>query len=245
MFRSIVRVIPRAFAQPRLIPRTITPLAQFHTTPIVFSQKRKSKKGKKDEPLEEDVEAPKIDLSDATKKFDSVIEKFSKQATQVKLGKTDPRIFDNLKVNIHNDLVPFTSLASTSVKGRHFIITLFDPAYGKHIINALIDSDLNMSGQLDPANKFTLKVPVPSITTELKKENAKQLKEIYEKFKVGKTNSLAAVRSDIRTKFLKDAKSSKIGDEETKTLDEFEKLHKSYTDKLTNVFKTTEASILK
>ncbi|RLV95475.1 Ribosome-recycling factor mitochondrial [Spathaspora sp. JA1] len=245
MFRSIVRAVPRT---PIFItPIRLTALSQFHTTPITFSQKRKQKKNGKSEHAAESTtdthtESPTIDLTKANEKFNNVLEKFSKSATSIKLGKSDARIFDKLEININNEFVPFTSIASTSIKGRHFIITLFDPSYGKHIISSLIDSDLNMSGQIDPNNKFSLKVPLPSITTETKQEQVKQLKEAFEKVKNG---SLAGVRSDVRSKFLKDAKSSRLGDSEQAVLDEFEKLHKSYIDKLTNIFKTTQSAILK
>lgn len=126
------------------------------------------------------------------------------------------------------------------------MITLFDPANGKHVINAILASDLNMSGQIDPANKFAIKVPLPSLTTETKKESAKALKEVFEKYKHGKgLDSLASVRTHFRHKFTKHLKKQKLSDSENKLLKELEDLHKKYGDKLADAFKAAETAILK
>ncbi|KAK6458970.1 ribosomal recycling factor [Scheffersomyces xylosifermentans] len=208
-----------------------------------------SKKSAKEVASEEEIveEAPTIDFDDATAKFQSIIEKFNKAASETKLGKSNPKIFDNLTVSTHDGEVEFTSVAQTSVKGRNFIITLFDPENAKHVINTVLGSGLNMNAQIDPTNKFTLKVPLPPITTETKKENAKHLKDLFEKYKHGSTknNSLSAVRADVRNKFTKQLKGQKGTDAETKLLAEFEKLCKSYNDKLSEAFKAAETAILK
>ena len=150
-----------------------------------------------------------------------------------------------MEVNIgnhgHEELVPFTSVAQTSVKGRNFIINLFDAGYGKHVINSIIGSGLNMSGTIDPTNKFQIKVPIPNITTETKQENIKQLKEIFENLKNNhKSNSLNYVRSEARNKFQSSLKHNKISDSQHQLLKKLETLHKTYVDKLTDAFKQAE-----
>lgn len=219
----------------------------FHYTPVFLA---KGKKGKKSAPVEEEiVEIPTIDMEDATKRFSSVLEKFTKSANDMKLGKTNPRIFDKLLVDLGKgeEPVPFNTVAQTTVKGRNFLITLFDPAYGKHVINSILGSGLNMNAQADPANKYSLKVPLPPVSTETKKESAKALKEAYEKFKHGssKSSSLAAIRNDVKLKFTKTSKKGKTSDAERKALDEFEKLHKLFSDKLTEIMKSAETAIMK
>ena len=92
--------------------------------------KRKNKKSsnKNDEELDSSEKADEnaevtIDFQKVTSNFDNVLSKFNKAATDIKLGKLNPKIFDNLEVNIgnhgHEELVPFTSVAQTSVKGRN------------------------------------------------------------------------------------------------------------------------------
>ena len=255
MFRSLLLKRP-GLVKPTSnlrIALTYNPLKfqrhSFHSSGFQLAKKKTktSKKGKEEPVEEDDAEAANIDFEDATVKFQSVIEKFNKAASEAKLGKTNPKIFDKLSVNTHDGELPFTSVAQTSVKGRNFIITLFDPENSKHVINTILGSGLNMNAQVDPSNKFTLKVPLPPVTTETKNESVKHLKEIFEKFKHGsaKNNSLSSIRSEVRNKFTKQLKGHKSTDAENKLLTQFEKLHKQYSDKLNESFKTAESSIVK
>ncbi|ODV79951.1 ribosome recycling factor [Suhomyces tanzawaensis NRRL Y-17324] len=239
----MIRSLRLCFARPLIASRLTPPTRAFSAAPILLKKKPK----KAVAPQEEDVEEPSalIDFEDATAKFKQVLEKFTKTANESKLGKTNPRIFDKLTVNVNDEEVPFTSVAQTSIKGRNFIVTLFDPASSKHVINTILGSGLNMNAQVDPANKYTLKVPLPPVNTETKKESVKQLKEVFEKMKNGSSKgSLASIRADVKNKFSKQVKKQK-SDAETKVLNDFEKLHKTYTEKLAEAFKAAETAILK
>lgn len=232
-------------------------MRNFQTSFVLLAKKTKAKGGNKkgkselEETIEEesiDNQGPEIDFKDATDKFKGVIERFSKQANEAKLGKTSPNLFDKLMVETADGEIPFTSVAQTAIKGRNFIITVFDPANIKSIINAVLGSTLNMNPQIDPTNKQSLKVPLPPLTTESKKENAKQLKSVFERFKNGSgraNGSLATIRGDVKNKFQKNHKKNKLSDAEEKVFKDFEKLHKEYTDKLSDVFKSAEQAILK
>ena len=261
MFRSVIA--QQRSVLPRLaIPRILSPVLfcsskSFHSSsPCLAKRKnKKSSNNKNNEELDfsekvDEIPEVTIDFQKVTSNFDNVLAKFNKAATDIKLGKLNPKIFDNLEVNIGNhgqeELVPFTSVAQTSVKGRNFIINLFDASYGKHVINSIIGSGLNMSGTIDPTNKFQIKVPIPNITAETKQENIKQLKEIFENLKNNhKSSSLNYVRSEARNKFQSGLKHNKISDNQHQLLKKLETLHKTYVDKLTDAFKQAEKSILK
>ncbi|CAN3372413.1 hypothetical protein DIURU_002475 [Diutina rugosa] len=222
------------------------PLRTFYASPVMLKAKKGGKKAAApaEDTTEAAAEGPLIDIPDVTKKFQQVVEKFGKAANDAKLGKSNPKIFDKLVVETGDGEMPFTSVAQTSVKGRNFIITLFDPANAKHVINTVLGSGLNLNAQVDPTNKYTLKVPLPPVSTETKKEAVKQLKEQFEKFKSGKTG-LAGIRADTKSKFQKKCKSKKPSDAEQKELDAFEKVHKTFNDKLAEAFKQAETAIMK
>lgn len=245
MFRHITKRLLPSTRWP--IQSSMSPVAvrTFSASPMNFAKAKKAKKVEEETEVEEQ---PTIDFDEANKSFTQIIEKFTKLAGEIKLGKANPKIFDKLNVHLvkDEDPVSFNTIAQTTVKGRNFLITLFDPNYGKHVINAILGSGLNMSAQADPSNKYSLKVPLPPVNTETKKESVKGLKELFEKFKHGssKNTSLAAVRSDIKQKFTKTGKKSK-NDNDRKMLEDFEKLHKLYVDKLNEIFKSAETSILK
>lgn len=227
------------------LPRPIV-VRSFHASFVSF--KKKSKKVAAKDAEEEVAEAPEIDMKEVSQRLLTVVERFTKQANEAKLGKTNPQVFDHLQVATADGEAVFTSVAQTALKGRNFIITVFDPANVKHVINSVLASDLNMNPIADPANKQMLKVPLPPVTTESKKESVKHLKTVYEKFRNGpggsgkQAHTLAAIRADIRSKV---AKKKKMTDAETKVWTEYEKLHKTFTDKLGEVFKAAETAMLK
>ena len=228
--------------------------SNFHYS-AVLSKKNKAK-GNKNKGNEQEDEEPRkagehkieIDFQDVTNKYKQVIEKFSKSANEMIMGKSTPAIFDKLKVEKDNTAVPFSAVAHASLKGRNFAITVFDPADVSHVVNAVLGSDLNMNPQVDPQNKQNLKVPMPPPTTETKMAHAKDLKQSFEKFKNGSgkpNSSLALVRSEVRDKFQKHTKKKSLSDEEDRILKEAEKLHKQFTDKLVMSYKAAENAILK
>lgn len=221
------------------------PTRSFHQSFVTF--KKKGKKGAKEVEEEASHEAPQIDFDDATRRLQTVVDNFAKQANEAKLGKTNPQIFDHLHVETTDGEVPFTTVAQTSIKGRNFIITVFDPANTKHLVNAILASDLNMNPIADPSNKQMLKVPLPPVTTESKKENVKHLKTVFEKVRNGpgsgkSASTLAAIRADIKHKV---SKKKKMTDAETQLWNDYEKIHKKYVEKLGDVFKAAETAILK
>lgn len=238
MFRAGVLRICR----PAVIPRLAVSRA-FHATPAVFKAK-KLKKKPEEEPIEVDS-APLVNVPEASSKFQAIVEKFAKVANEAKLGKTSPSVFDKLVIATKDGEFPFTSVAQTAIKGRNFVITVFDHDHVQAIINAVLASSLNLNPQTDPSNKQTLKVPLPPLTAESKQEDAKALKAVFEKYKNGSGKSLAAIRHDVRAAASKITKKGRLSDDENKQMAEFDKLHKTYVDKLTEIFKAAEKAITK
>lgn len=243
----ITRILrPLSLTRVRFAP-LISAQRSFHYTPIAF-KKRLSKKTVEVEESDAAVGALDIDFNDLKNKMQNVVDRFGKAANEAKLGKSNPQLFDQLTIKTHDGELPFTSVAQTSVKGRNFIITVFDSSNTKHVVSSILDSGTNMTPIADPQNKQQLKVPQPPVTTESKKETVKHLKEVFEKYRNGpgghskNAYTLASIRGDLKKKMSKKVKKS---DDETKAWNQFEKLHKEYCDKLQEVFKAAETAILK
>lgn len=243
MFRTILRsnLLPRS-----RVP-TIRSIRNFHATPLIL-KKRLSKKTVEVEESDAAIGAVDIDFKELEAKMHAVVERFGKVANEAKLGKSNPLIFDNLNVKTADGELPFTSTAQTAVKGRNFMITVFDPSNTKNIVNTILAANLNMTPIADPQNKQQIKVPLPPVTTDSKKETVKHLKESFEKLRNGpgghskNAHTLASIRGDIKKRLSKKQKKS---DDETKAWNDFEKLHRQYCDKLQEVFKVAEKAIMK
>lgn len=249
-------MFPRLALNTHQVSRAVfRPILVSSLKPAYFSRgfsgssllQKKAKKGAKteDEPVHQDA-LERIDMDAAKQRLQAVIDRFAKHANEAKLGKTNPKVFDNLAVMTDHGEMPYTSVAQTSIKGRNFVITVYDPVNVKHIINAVLGSDLNLNPIADPSNKLTLKVPLPPITTESKKESVKELKATYEKLRngsgLGKNGTLLSIRTDIRHKL---TKNKKLDNAETEVWNDFEKVHKTYSVKLADLMKAAETTILK
>ncbi|GEQ68365.1 hypothetical protein JCM33374_g2033 [Metschnikowia sp. JCM 33374] len=218
----------------------------IHWSPVLL--KKRSKEPVQDDKSKDTAEPIQINLDEVSQRFQTVLDKFAKHANESKLGKTNPQIFDNLAVETPDGELPYTAVAITAVKGRNFIITVFDPANVKHVVNAVLASGLNMNPVSDPANKQMLKVPLPPVTTESKKESIKQLKGVFDKLKNGpggsgkNASTLSAIRADIKNKI---SSKKKMSDQEQTLWKKVEGVHKDYVKKLDDSFKAAETAIMK
>ncbi|CAH6718894.1 ribosome-recycling factor, mitochondrial [[Candida] jaroonii] len=222
----------------------IIPTRTFISTPSLY----KPKKGKKHEHLEplaaqHTLATEDIDLKEIETKFNKILDQFTKKTNEIKLGKSEPQMFDNLKIDIDNTKFKYTDLASTSIKGRNLVITVFDKSNNSKIISAILDSGLNLNPVQDQTNPNQLKIPLPPMTKDFKLQQSKLLKSQFERYKNG-SPSLNSIRLDYKKKFDKKMKNKK-NDDDVKQFKNFELLHKTSLDKLSEIFKTNEKQLLK
>lgn len=245
MFRQFAIRISRApsLGTINISPIVLRPVNQVRVISASCLLQKKLKRDTKEYAVPT-TDEPSIDLKEIEADLAEVIEKFSKQATNVKIRKSNPQIFDRLVVETADGEMPYSALAQTNVKGRNFVLTVYDPANVQCIINAVLSSNLNLNPVVDPSNKLTLKVPLPPITTDSKKDSVKELKAVYEKFKngLGKKGSLSGIRSTTRHKL---SKNKKLDNTERAVWEDYEKLHKSYTAKLDTAMRAAELAIMK
>lgn len=236
------------WAQARPVARAGTTYTRYlHCTAPMLAKNKKKKNSKKEakDGAKDSASpsaggtSPGLDWPQIHTKFSTILDRFTKKATEIKLGKTNPHMFDNLDILINNEPHKFNTLAQTSIKGRNLMITVYDPSHHQNIINGILNSKLNLNPQFDPVTN-TLKVPLPPITTETKQENIKVLKAQYEQFKNSNTNSLNSVRLEYKQKFKK-----KMSDEEMGEVKKFENLHKEYLGRLGEVYKVNEKNLAK
>ncbi|CCH44129.1 hypothetical protein BN7_3687 [Wickerhamomyces ciferrii] len=249
MFKSIVNT-SSLFSLKSLAGVSVRPLS---STSILYKPKAKKGgkadkggKGKnaKSEEEEEVVEEadPTIVLGKLEAKFKESLEHHKKRIAETKLGAANPKIFDNIQVEINKKPHIFTSLAQTALKGRNLIITVFDPNHSKNIVSSVLGSGLNMNPETVPNFPQQLKVPLPPPTVETRHEIAKQLKKDFDNFK--NSNDKFAL-STARAAALKELKTFKKSDAIKKVSNDVEKLFKKYSDELQNNFKAAEKSVLK
>lgn len=169
--------------------------------------------------------------------MEKVVERFRDEMKKVRTGRAHPDMLAGIKVEAYGQFMPLNQTANVTVAdATMLLITPFDPANIAAISTAIrADSTLG----LNPADDGrVIRVPIPPLTEERRREIVKTASEKVEDAKVGIRN----IREDAR----KDIKEAKLPEDATKRAEkEIDDLTKEYTDKIETEFKAKEAEIMK
>ena len=157
----------------------------------------------------------------------------------IRTGRASVSIFDNLRVDYYGTPTPLNQLANLHVPDPSLItIQPWDVSQIGAIERAIRVSDLG----LNPANDGKIvRVPIPALTEERRKEIVKRLHHVAEDHRVAMRN----IRRDANEhakKLLKDKAISE--DEERRGLDEIQKMTDGYIAKIDAASKAKEKEIL-
>lgn len=166
----------------------------------------------------------------AEDKMRKSIEALKTEFSKVRTGRAHAGILDHVKVDYYGSLVPVSQVANVSVLDPHTLgVTPWEKKMGQAIEKAIRDSDLG----LNPASVGDLiRVPIPAMTEERRKELVKVVRGEAEGAKVAVRN----IRRDAIAHLKELLKNHEIGeDEERRAQDEVQKMtdrHIAEIDKL-------------
>ncbi|KNB46308.1 ribosome recycling factor [Blastocystis sp. subtype 4] len=93
--------------------------------------------------------------------------------TKIQASRFDPRMIEQMKVDIGTKSAPLNSIAQITAKTQiSFLITPFDPSNAPFLLKALKSSDLNLNPQMD---KNAVHIQVPKTTKETRQKLIKQV----------------------------------------------------------------------
>lgn len=173
-------------------------------------------------------------------KMNSAFEHFEEELKKVRTGRAHPGMLDSIKVEMYGTLLPLNQAANiTAPEPQLLQVTPFDPS-NIAVIAAAIRNDQSLG--LNPADDGrVVRVPVPPLTEERRKQLVKQTSEKVEEARIALRN--------IRQDGLKEAKRKKdakeLSEDDVKVVEkEFDKLMGQYQDKIETAFKAKEQDIL-
>ena len=125
-------------------------------------------------------------ILDVTEKMDKTIENLEKRFTTVRAGRANPSSLDGVMVEYYGVMTPLKQLANVTVpEARQLLIKPFDKGCLPAIEKAILSSNLGYN----PGNDGeTIRIVIPELTEERRKELAKQVKSIAEDAKVSIRN---------------------------------------------------------
>ena len=157
----------------------------------------------------------------------------------IRTGRASVSVFDNIRVDYYGSPTPINQVANLHVPEPTLItITPWDVSQIGAIEKAIRVSDLG----LNPANDGKMiRVPIPPLTEERRKEIVKRLHHVAEEHRVALRNVRRDANEHLK-KLLKDKAISE--DEERRALEETQKMTDVYISKVDAVSKTKEKEIL-
>lgn len=175
-------------------------------------------------------------LKDAKAGMEKALENSKKEFSGVRSGKASPNMLDTIKVEAYGSFVPLNQVAQVSApEPRILLVTPFDKGQAKAIEKAIRESDLG----LDPAHQNgIIRVPLPSMTEQRRKELVKVLHKLAEDGKI----AIRHARTDARDKI---KKLDGVSEDEKKSAEkDLQKVHDDEIAKLEALLKTKEAEIM-
>ena len=178
-------------------------------------------------------------LAQAKTRMEKAVEDFRKDLAGVRTGRANTALLDSIRVDYHGTPMPINQLGSLSVPDPTIItIAPWDPTAVPLIDKAIRTSDLGLNPTSDGK---VLRVPIPSLTEERRKDLVKMIHKVLENHRTAVRN----IRRDIKEAVEKLEKEKKISEDDKKrALDELEKLTHAETKKVEDLSASKEKEVL-
>ena len=150
-----------------------------------------------------------FDVAEDRKKMEGIIERFKNEMKKVRTGRAHPDMISGIKVEVYGQFMPINQVANvTAADATLLVITPFDPS-NIQAIAAAIRADQSLG--LNPADDGrVVRVPIPALTEERRKEIVKNASAKVEEAKVALRN----IREDARKAVKIAAEMGEVGGEQ-------------------------------
>jgi len=177
-------------------------------------------------------------LAEAGERMDKAVESAKEDFSSVRTGRANPALFQKIMVTYYGTPTPLAQLASLNVpEARTVMVAPFDKGALRDIEQAIRDMPNLGANPTNDGN--TIRVTLPELTEERRKEYVKIVRAKGEDAKVAIRNIRRKAKDDL------DALKGEIGDDDlARGEKELEAVTKSHTDQIDEALKRKEAELL-
>ncbi|HEX6045877.1 MAG TPA: ribosome recycling factor [Pyrinomonadaceae bacterium] len=177
-------------------------------------------------------------IKETRQRMDAVIDDFRRKIAAVRTGRAAVSILDNVMVDYYGTMTPLNQMASVHAPEPQMLtVQPWDQTQVGPIEKAIRSADLG----LNPSNDGKLvRVPIPPLTEERRRQLAKQLHDVAEDHRTAVRNTRRDGNERLK-KMLKDKQISE--DAERDALQEIQKLTDTYIGKIDELLKSKEQEI--
>lgn len=178
-------------------------------------------------------------IKDAGTRMDKTVASFRVDLTKIRTGRAHPSLLDHVQVDYYGTMTPIPKAANVIVEdARTLVVTAWDKTMVSAIERAILESDLG----LNPNTAGTvMRIPLPPLTEERRRELVKVCKAEAEQAKVAVRNIRREAISDLKD-LLKEKEIAE--DEERRGQDEVQKLTDAHIKKIDEALAAKEQEIL-
>ena len=173
-----------------------------------------------------------FDKNEISQKMNKTIISFKKDLGTLRTGRAKPAMLDLIRVDVYGQKMPINQLATVTVpEPRTISIQVWDKSNVNLIDSSIKKSDLGVNPQIDGQ---TVRIRIPDLTEERRKDLIKVLKTMAEKGKISIRNIRREANEDLKKKL----KDKTISEDDNK---KFEKNIQTLTDQFISLIdKTTQ-----
>lgn len=181
---------------------------------------------------------PKTYLTPASEKMELSVAYLEETLARIRAGRANPKILEGIRVDYYGSTVPLSNVSNiTTPDARTIAITPWEKNMFKEIERAIINSDL---GIMPENNGEVIRICIPPLTEERRKQLVKQCKGEVEQAKVSVRNA----RRDAIEGLKKAVKQGMPEDVEKDAETEAQKIHDRFMKKIDEIFAAKEKEIL-
>lgn len=181
-----------------------------------------------------------FDIKSFETKFDNAVVHFEEELKKVRTGRAHPSMLDSIVVEAYGQAMPLNQVANvTAPEAQMLVITPFDPSNLQAITGAIRqDQSLGLNPSDDGR---VVRVPIPPLTEERRKQIVKQTSEKVETARIALRNIRQDALKDVKR--LKDSK--ELSEDDAKRAEKsIDELMTKVNTKVEELFKAKEKEVL-
>jgi ribosome recycling factor len=135
-------------------------------------------------------------LQETKRKMDKVLEAMARDLSRVRTGRASISLLEGIKVEAYGTTMPLPQVASLAApEARLLTVQPWDSSVLSDIEKAILKSDLGLTPMNDGK---IIRLPIPALTTERRKDLVKMVKKMEEEAKVSLRNLRREANEDLK-----------------------------------------------
>jgi len=178
-------------------------------------------------------------VEQARENMEEKIESLKRELTKIRTGRASRSLLDGIKVNAYGSNMPIDQVATITIpESRMIVIQPWDPQMLPVLEKAIMASDIGLTPAGDGK---VIRLNIPQLTEERRKDLVKQVKKIAEEYKVGVRND----RRDANDIFKKQKNDKDISEDEMfRSQDEVQKVTDEFITRIDEITAGKEKEVM-